>query len=364
VLLALSGVLATSTAGADPSLPYAPAALSPGSMVVEDEARRPTCPIVLIGATDAAWTRAVESLEARTNAHGSDCDRIELVVTRSEATLTYVTRDGRSAARTLRGPSELEPTVLALGVTTPDVDGPDSSGGDTDVRTRPRDVSPSPQDGVPPKDRPQLKLAALQTPKDDLADAGTEAPPSSLPPDSNVLFGFGTGFRSGTRLISPLITGTAALAIGKWELGVQGRWEAHYAYISEEHDDSGTEPPGTAGLGAGVTAGRRQPIGNTLLVGGIMLNVTSLHDGTDEEDPGETEADRKAREERNGRAEARAGVYTGFVFPRRSSVRFRSDVSAEIVPHSIGASETGPDGIPLMPWWAVGFTLGMEFGAP
>jgi hypothetical protein len=180
------------------------------------------------------------------------------------------------------------------------------------------------------------------------------------------MFGFGAGFRSGTRLVSPLVTGTAGLTISDWELAVQARYEAHYSYVAKPRGEGDPErdPPGTVGLGAGITVGRRQPFGNTLLLGGISLNVTSLHDGSDESDPPANEAEAKAREERNGRAEARAGLYTGFIFPRRSSVRFRSDLSAEVVPHSIGASETGPDGIPVMPWWAVGFTLGMEFGAP
>ncbi len=369
VLIALGGVLGTLPAGAEPGVAnpvpsnLASAALAKASFVPTEEPPGAACPIELSGDANASWRSAVRALEARADRPGADCAHIELVVSEGKATLTYATRDGRRAERTLREPSELDPTVLALGVTTPDL-APLDPGGDTAVRTRSNAASPSPQTGAPQNTRPPLKLTP--TPQDDVADEGTQSGPSNLPADSKVLFGFGAGFRSGTRLVSPLFTGTAGLTIGHWELAVQGRYEAHYSYVAQAagEGDPESDPPGTAGLGAGVTVGRRQPFGNTLLLGGISLNVTSLHDGTDESDPAESEAEAKAREERNGRAEARAGIYTGFVFPRRSSVRFRSDVSAEVVPHSIGTSEVGPDGIPVMPWWAVGLTLGMEFGAP
>lgn len=372
LLLAIAGVLGTSLAGAHPGAPHPAAALSSSPPTAANEPEGPAdgsaCPVVLSGSSEAKWVAAVQALEGRDGVRGADCRRIEVVVVRGAATLTYVTRDGRSAVRSLRGPSELEPTVLALGVTTPE---PERLGG-TDGRTRPREVSPSPRSGDPQDPRPErppLRLASTSNPESDVGDSGAQVTPSSLPSDSKVMFGFGTGLRSGTRLLSPLITGTAALAIQDWELAVQGRYEAHYMYLKDEHAD-GSDPererPGTAGLGAGVMVGRRQPLGNTLLVGGALVNVTSLHDGVDDEDDEAPtdEATKKANGESNGRAEARVGAYAGFVFPRRSSVRFRSELAAEVVPHSIGASETRSDGIPMMPWWAVCFTLGMEFGRP
>ncbi len=363
-LLVLGGVLGTCPAGADPGLPHAPAALASTSFTATEEAPGAACPILLSGHAGPAWERAVRTLQARVDRRGADCDHIELVVSRGKATLTYATRDGRRAERTLRGPSELEPTVLALEVTTPELDAADSAAGGTAVRTRPNEVSPTPPTAEPQKERAPLALTPPKTPDREMVDAGPENSPSTLPADSKVMFGFGVGFRGGTRLASPLVTGTAGLNIGHWELAVQGRYEAHYSYVAKPAGEGDPEhdPPGTAGLGAGVMVGRRQPLGNTLLLGGLSLNVTSLHDGAGDSDPPASEAEAKARDERDGRAEARAGIYTGFVFPRRSTVRFRSDVSAEVVPHSIGTSETGPDGIPVMPWWAVGFTLGMEFG--
>ncbi len=373
VSFALAFVFGTSLASAHPGAPHPPAVLSSqplggsGGPAGSGE-EVPACPIVLSGSSDAAWASAVRALERRDVWRGADCQRIEVLVVRGAATLTYVTSDGRSAVRSLSGPSELEPTVVALGVTTPDAE----RVGDTDERSRALEMSrtsrgEASEEPRPPK--PTLRLTPEQEPASSFGDTGAEVTPSSLPNDSKVLFGFGMGMRSGTRLLSPLLTGTAALALEDWELAVQGRYEAHYMYVDDEHRD-GSDPeeerPGTAGLGAGVMVGRRQPLGNTLLIGGALVNVTSLHDGTDDEpDEGAADAEEtRVNDQSRGRAEARVGAYAGFVFPRRSYVRFRSELAAEVVPHSIGASETRSDGIPMMPWWAVCFTLGMEFGKP
>jgi hypothetical protein len=158
------------------------------------------------------------------------------------------------------------------------------------------------------------------------------------------VLGAHVGFRAGAEnLISPLIGGTAALRLDRWELGLLGRFEAHYVNASGGNDGS----PETSGAVLGVTFGRREPLGNFALRFGGTTLLAALH-----EDNGA----------KRGRAEVRLGAYTSAIWPRRSATRLRLDLGYELVPYNIGQSERNALGVSSLPWWAMTLTIGAEFG--
>jgi hypothetical protein len=65
---------------------------------------------------------------------------------------------------------------------------------------------------------------------------------------------------------------------------------------------------------------------------------------------------------KNGRAEGRIGAYVSAVFPRESKLRLRADFGPELVPYNLGQSEQNAEGEWSLPWWALTFALGVEFG--
>lgn len=274
-----------------------------------------TCKVRLVPRQNSAWQRAADRLEsvlAAPKADG-DCESVLIDVHDDGAELVYTTRDGRRAVRRLAQPSELEPTVEMLSVTGP--------------------APASARVAVEP-DR-----AAAPQPK---VVAQTE--------HSRILFGGSLGARAGAdALATPLLRAFGSIGLGHWELGVLGQWEMGYREMVE-HPARARRASGFSG---GITAARRQPLGENvaLLVGGSLV-LAAL----DEES-----AEHSATE---GRAEGRIGGFVGAIFPRRARTRLRATLGADFSPSHFGKSPTNTQGVPLLPWWAATLTAGVEFGGP
>jgi hypothetical protein len=278
-----------------------------------------SCPVELRGASSEPWLRAGRAIEALTT-DTSDCARIEIELEPSSDTarLTFVTRDGRRAERRLAHPDELMPTVMALGVR-----------GVDELSTPPREDAPAASahaaDAVPPLDSPP-------------------SGPAATPGEARALFGLFAGTRAGAgRLVSPVLAGSAAIALERWELGINLALELQYFNLDLSEPDVRT-----SAASVGVTVGRREPIADGELLFGARSMVAALDDES-RKDSGE-----------RGRAELRLGAYLGGIWPRQRSSRWRVDLALDVVPHeSLGAI-----GRRVTPWLAVSALMGVEFGGP
>lgn len=274
-----------------------------------------SCPVEFRGAPSEAWLRAGRAIDALTM-DPSDCARIELELEQSTdaARLTFIIRDGRRAERRLAHPDELMPTVVALSVRGP-------TEGSTPV----------------PQDSPMgpARTADAVSPLDS---------PPAAPAEARALFAVLGGTRGGAgRLVSPVLGGAAAIALDRWELGLNLALELQYFDLHLSDPDG---PSSAASVG--VTVGRREPIADVDLLLGARSMVAAVNDES-VKDSGE-----------RGRAELRFGAYLGGVWPRARSPRFRADLALDVVPHgSLGAVGTR-----VTPWLAVSALVGVEVRGP
>jgi hypothetical protein len=272
--------------------------------------------VELRGAPSEPWLRAGRAIEARAT-DPSDCARIEIELERSTdaARLIFVTRDGRRAERRLAHPDELMPTVVALGV---------RGASETPVLEDGPMAPARAADAVPPLDSPPSE-------------------PAAAPGEARALFALLGGTRAGAgRLVSPVLGGAAAIALERWELGINLALELQYFNLHLSETDA------SSAASVGVTVGRREPIADVELLFGARSMVAALNDES-----------RKGSGER-GRAELRLGAYLGGVWPRQSSSRFRADLALDVVPHET----LGAIGTPVTPWLAVSALMGVELGGP
>jgi hypothetical protein len=276
-----------------------------------------SCPVELRGAPSEPWLRARRAIEALAT-DPSDCARIEIELEQSTdaARLIFVTRDGRRAERRLAHPDELMPTVVALGVR-----------GDSET--------PVLEDGPMAPARAADAVSPLDSPP---------SAPAAAPGEARALIALLGGTRGGTgRLVSPVLGGAAAIAVGRWELGINLALELQYFNLDLSEPDVRT-----SAASVGVTVGRREPIADAELLFGARSMVAALNDES-RKDSGE-----------RGHAELRLGAYLGGIWPRQRSSRWRVDLALDVVPHeSLGAI-----GRRVTPWLAVSALMGVEFGGP
>jgi hypothetical protein len=278
-----------------------------------------SCPVELRGAPSEAWLRAGRAIEALTM-DPSDCARIELELEQSTgaARLTFVTRDGRRAERRLAHPDELMPTVVALGIQGP------TEGSTPVLEDRPMAPTRT-ADAVSPLDSPPSEPAAPHR-------------------EARAHFALLGGARAGAgHLVSPVLGGAAAIALDRWELGINLALELEYSNL---RPSKAVEP--SSAVSVGVFAGRREAIADVELLFGARSMVAAVNDDS-QEASGEAV-----------RAELRLGAYLGGVWPRQSSPRFRADLALDVVPHESQAA-SGP---PVTPWLAASALLGVEVGGP
>jgi hypothetical protein len=276
------------------------------------------CRVELAGADSAAWRAAAAALELAAD----DCARVDVAVGESGARLTFTTRDGRSAERTLVDPAELGSTVAALRVTVPE----------------------------PPPSAPESSKEAPAARATMPAREPTTAPDALEPEssDAGAIFALSSGTRGGgNALFSPVLGASASLMLDRWELGVTGAFEFQYFDLASH---SAADRRSSA-VALGVMVGRREPISGFALLYGARLSVVALlHEDRD-----------------HGQAEGRAGAFAGVALPRTGGVRFRADLGADVVGAHPGFSEETPVGEsrgPITPEWAVTGLIGVEIGGP
>jgi hypothetical protein len=285
-----------------------------GAVLAATAVSRAQCTIDVVGPESAIWLHAADQLDLALAEHAgpSRCAAVVVEAAGGQAKLTFTASDGRTAERQIVDPVELVPTVQALSV------------------EGPRAVEAAPVAG------PARVAAAPDRAAPPIARAKDE--PYELRP----IFGAQVGFRAGAdHLISPCIGAFGAVPIDRWELGILGRYEAHY--VSTLGGNEGA--PETSSVVFGVTAGRREPLGSAKLRVGLTGLLAALH-----EDNGNKE----------GQAEARLGAYGGAVLPVHGRLALRGDLAFEVVPYSIGRSQSNASGASSLPWWGITSVVGVE----
>jgi hypothetical protein len=270
------------------------------------------CPLEVIGSDRSRWQGAAATTAAvLANEAGRHCASVSVETTAAGAVLRLTTRDGRLAVRQLHDPVELLPAVQALTV----------------PATEPRE-GPEREPAVLTRNEPR-----------ELEGAARRDPYANRP-----IVGAALGFRIGAdRLITPTISASLSLLQAPIELGILARFEAHYVNTRGGNQNR----PDTSGLAFGAHFGVRQPVAPLALRGGLLLLVVAL---------------REDNKEQGGRAEARFGGYFGAVWPAQGKLRLRTDIAIDLVPYNVGRSETNALGESSLPWWGVGFSLGLEAG--
>jgi hypothetical protein len=225
--------------------------------------------------------------------------------------------DGRLAVRDLQEPVELLPLLEAL-----TVEGPGA-----------RNESAKPD-----------QTATAGAKKQGVSDTPMAVPIATNPYSTRPLISVSVGFRLGAeRLITPTAGGSISILNGQLEVGLLARYEAHY--VSSSGDNEGR--PETSGFALGAQVGAHRELERFALRAGLLGLVAAL---------------REDRDRQAGRAEARLGGYVGGAWPSRGKLRLRTDLALELVPYNLGHSETNALGESSLPWWACGFSIGMELG--
>lgn len=288
-----------------------------------------SCHVETFGQHEEAWSVAARELEASLarRRDQTDCARIYVHVDGDRGVVVFWTKDGRSAAREIDDPTELAATVTALDTTSSLLHD------ETETSAPPRTPSP-PSPLSPERERPSAPI--------EVRTAETTSRPS-------VVGGALAGGRVGAGgLATPVLDLFAALNLDDWQIGVLGRGEPHYVNVVERDAQ-----PRSAGLGAGVMAARRVPLGaNVLLLAGASAVVAAVHEDRSRKDGGANAT----------HADGRLGAFLGLVLPRRAATRFRTNLTFEVMPPR--AVERSAEGLALSPWWGLALLAGVELGGP
>lgn len=348
---------------------------APAAEAAEPGART-ECEVIVGGAENSSWAVAVSRLEQGTLSRAIPlaCQKLVLWIHAHGATVQFWAPHGASAARSLRDPTELEATVIALAldpfaaVPEPAPEpGPGESDDETEFENLPRG-----------KELPSLApAAASESPSADTALSGWSGPGlsqskqeptrrgsySAVVEDTSgrrgaeskvsvaqaAMVALEAGIRAGAdRIAMPYVEGLVALGTASVELGVTARYEPWYGRV-------GVDPDGQAegwGIGTGLRVARRQDVATSasVLIGGQM-QIAAVAEGL----PGRARAG-------SLRVEPRVGVYTGLLAGRSPQSAFRTTLGIDVLPHARGRSIEAADGDPLSPWWALAVGFGGQFG--
>lgn len=283
---------------------------------------RAACPVALVAPRpDVAWEGAVEALRARVVADDArDCGSIEVEVTRQgTALLTFVTKDGRRAARGLATADEALPTLealLAVPASTPALpldDGP------------PRVPPPPPRADAPP----------------------SGAVPSGPPAVWSVAAGAGARFGFSGAYGSPAFALRPSVLVGRWEVSVSGEWAPSSSYLP------GGAPAGFSAWSfhVGFLLARRQPVGPVELVGGLGLGVAAVRESADPAPDGTARSLETAQ--------PRATLDLRCIFGR-SRVRPLFEISADTVLGALARQGSDKRDLPDLPRYGLVAALGVE----
>ena len=290
--------------------PYAAAAFSAIALLAVGPVG--ACPLELVGTPSREWEQAADQTRAAFGgASTPHCASVTVEVLPVGAVVRLAAPDGRLAVRELHEPAELLPVMQALTV-----------------------------EGPAAKPEPAVEPAAPAAEP----DQGASGPFHRNHYETRPLIGASVGFRLGAdRLITPTVGGTISILSQRLEVGLLARYEAHYVASNGGNDGR----PETSGFALGALVGWHHELDRIALRAGALGLVAALR----EEGSGQ-----------QGRAEARLGGYLGGVWPARGKLRLRSDLSLELVPYNLGRSETNALGATSFPWWACGFSIGVELG--
>jgi hypothetical protein len=257
-----------------------------------------------------------------------DCRSVTVQVKDQQGLVTFVTRDGRRAVRQIASPGALLSVVEALSYTLPVVEPLPPPG----EELRPNGPAPA---------RAESPLASSNV---------VVVPPATL---SVILVGRGGGeVEPEGGFVSPVLSAAAAVSVGRWEVGVFGKWNPAYGVV-------GARSPADfqmSAWGVGVNVGKREPIGAMTIVAGGTLSATVTTESG--KDPSGELAFGPSQ------AEPRAGAYVGLVVPSHSRVRARPELSADVVATRIGHGLTIDNNLPALPWWGATASVGLEWEVP
>ncbi len=286
-----------------------------------------------------------------------DCRRIEVEVSGNGATLTFVTRDGRTATRALPAPSALRPVVEGLLVTLPmyaprppaaasnaasTPSAPSSSAGGTASAASSTSLASS----TPPVASASASAPPRRTPPPPAASSAPSAP-STAPRDGTtaaesprVLLAATAGVRLGTphSFFGPAFGLDGSFAMARWELGAFGFWEPANA----EHNSKALSGSSLSTLGLGVHVGRREPLGALQLLYAATASVVRIA----------ASADTLATETVT---DTRFGALVGIAWPQGSKYRFRVQLQGDYNPARHGQSLLSG-----LPRWSFGLQVGLE----
>ncbi len=271
-----------------------------------------------------AWSEAAAALSSL-GLTDADCIRLRIEPSRGGARLLFTTQAGRTAERYVATPQELKPTVAALRVQAP---------------------AAPPEQAQPPQPAARAQREAPTAPQPAPKEhAGAD--------DAPIRFALFTGARGGAdSLISPLLSTALTLTFGHLELGATLSSELRY------FDAQGKRPADrqTSTAALGIHAGARSPWGAADVLAGGRAGIATLltrdrESGACTPDPASCPfGDEDART-----FEWRFGAYAGFAVPREASLRFRTELGAEL-------ATPGPasGSLPLTPSWALSALVGLE----
>jgi hypothetical protein len=281
------------------------------------------------------WLDAARNAEERLARDAGDCGSVVIEVQHAGAVIIFATRDGRQATRSVRSADEILPTLQALLVTGPP---PSAAAPNPMPAAAPAAALASPRDRVPVARAPEGSRAAA-------SESGAHVVASAL-----------VGGRLGLPgpFISPPLSVRVSVLVARWELGIRAEYEPAFAW-------GGGAAPASFSLqrySFGVTAGRREPLGPAAvgfgLTGGISAFDESGADSTGQ--PGSAAG--------ISPAEPLLGVYASLLFPRRSPLRLRAELSSDVAVARLGRTLEIDPALPALPWSSVGTCLGMEGEIP
>lgn len=289
------------------------------------------CPVGVVP-EDAgdAWKNAAREAEKRLLEPAGapqDCRSVLIEVQREgNALLTFMTVDGRMAARLLHAPEDITPTLEALLVTA----APSLSAQEpVQIPEKTRDMDAPKTKNVPAK---------AEMPRD-----------SGLAP--RFLFGISAGGRFGAdeMLFGPALLVRASYALSSWELGVRAEYTPMYSRLL------GGDPNGFLmySFAANIAIGRRESFRGLSLPFGITMGLAGVHEAIDAEPhiKGDINLDT---------FEPLIGTYLGLVMPERKPVRFSLGLALDVALAGLKASAARLRGLPPLPRFGLGLSMGVE----
>ena len=289
----------------------------------------PDCPILLEPADALSeWSEKARQTEAvllKKQEHDCRSVRIE-VQPEGNALLTFTTSDGRIAVRVLHAPEDIAPTLEALLVTLPV---------EKTIATPPAKTASAPSS--PPSAAEPAKRAVAK------------AEPQRA--TRRMLFEVFTGARFGldSAFFAPAIGLRATNLFMPWEFGVSGEWNPIYVPLT----DSALPNYAMWSFEANIFIGRRKALERMDFPYGFTMGIAAVR--------AEMDSDTITKGRIGVQAfQPRVGAYGGFVYPREGSLRFNGGLHFDIVLFRTRTGATEQKGLPDLPRFGMGMTLGLE----